>query len=138
MSEQAVTVTLVGYSDFKGMLAYRLDKERAVVLVSAVDGKLPGQGSDASLGNVAGGSVRDGMAVTVEHMQKVSQDEARQLKDSMGAEWKSIAVAADAQAFPSPLSAKGQPYWSEERAAKLRRLQSEPTSPPPRKLDFGS
>ena len=78
------------------------------------------------------------MVVTVEHMQKVSQDEAKKLKVSMGAEWKSIAVAADAQAFPSPLSAKGQPYWSEERAAKLRRLQSEPTSPPPRKLDFGS
>ena len=125
-SEPAVTVTLVGYSDFKNMLAYRLDKETAVVLVSAVDG------------NVAGGPIGDGMVVTVEHMQKVSQDEACQLKVSMGAEWKYIAVAADAQAFPSPLSAKGQPYWSEERAAKLRRLQSEPTSPPPRKLDFGS
>ena len=108
------------------MLAYRLDKETAVVLVSAVDG------------NVAGGPIGGGMVVTVEHMQKVSQDQAAKLKVSMGAEWKSIAVAADAQAFPSPLSAKGQPYWSEERAAKLRRLQSEPTSPPPRKLDFGS
>ena len=78
------------------------------------------------------------MVVTVEHMQKVSQDEARQLTESMGAEWKYVAVAADVQAFPSPLSAKGQPYWSEEMAAKLMRLQSEPTSPPPRKLDFGS
>ena len=64
------------------MLAYRLDTETAVVLVSAVDG------------NVAGGPIGDGMVVTVEHMQKVSQDEACQLKVSMGAEWKSIAVGA--------------------------------------------
>ena len=89
------------------MLAYRLDKERAVVLVSAVDGKLPGQGSDANSRNVAGGSARDGMVATVGHMQKVSQDEARQLTESMGAEWKYVAVAADAQAFLSPLSARG-------------------------------
>ena len=108
------------------MLAYRLDMETAVVLVSAVDG------------NVDGGPIGGGMVVTVEHIQKVSQNQAAKLKVSMGTAWKSIAVAADAQAFPSPLSAKGQPYWSEERAAKLRRLQSEPTSPPPRKLDFGS
>ena len=44
------------------------------------------------------------MVVTVEHMQTVSQDEAKKLKVSMGAEWKSIAVAAGAQDFASPIS----------------------------------
>ena len=78
------------------------------------------------------------MVAEVEHMQKVSQDEVRRLTASMGAEWKYVALAADSGALPSPLSARGQPYWSEERAATLRRLQSEPTSPTPRKLDFGS
>ena len=128
LSEPTVTLTLVGYSDFKGMLAYRLDKEVALVLVSAVDG---------NSGHVAGAAAAPGMVVSVEHMQKVSQDEARRLTASMSAEWKSVSTVADAAALPSPLSAKGEPYWSEDRAAKLRRLQSEPTSPTPRQLDFG-
>ena len=36
LSVPAVAVTLVGYSDCKGMLAYRLDKEVALVLVSFI------------------------------------------------------------------------------------------------------
>ena len=159
LSEAAVALTLVGYSNFKGMLAYRLDKEVALVLVSAVDGKpgmagsaaagstagsvdgKPGMADSAAAGSTAGsatGVAAEGMVATVEHMQKVSLDEARRLMVSMNAEWKSVLTVADAGAYPSPLSAKGEPYWSEQRTPKLRRLQSEPTSPPPRKLDFGS
>ena len=78
------------------------------------------------------------MVATAGRMQKASQDEARQLTQSMGAEWKYVALAADSGASPWPLSARGEPHWSGERAAKLRRLQSEPTSPPPRQPDFGS
>ena len=128
LSEPTVTLTLVGYSDFTGMLAYRLDKEVALVLVSAVDG---------NSGHVAGAAAALGMVVSVEHMQKVSQDEARRLTASMSAECKLVSKVADAAALPSPLSAKGEPYWSEDRAEKLRRLQSEPTSQTPRQLDFG-
>ena len=159
LSEAAVALTLVGYSNFKGMLAYRLDKEVALVLVSAVDGKpgmagaaaagstagsvdgKPGMADSAAAGSTAGsatGVAAEGMVATVEHMQKVSLDEARRLMVSMNAEWKSVLTVADAGAYPSPLSAKEEPYWSEQRTPKLRRLQSEPTSPPPRKLDFGS
>ena len=64
---------LVGYSDFKKSLAYRLDTEVALVLVSAVE--------------------RDGPAsvtVTVEHMKNVSKDEKSALHRSMTLEWKSV------------------------------------------------
>ena len=110
------------------MLSHRLDKEVALVLVSAVDG---------NSGHVAGAAAAPGMVVSVEHMQKVSQDEARRLTASMSAEWKSVSTVADAAALPSPLSAKGEPYRSEDRAAKLRRLHSEPKSPTSRQLDVG-
>ena len=126
LSDPPVALTLVGYSDFKGMLAYRLDKEVALVMASAVDGTSPGSASDSARA----------MVVTVEHMQKVSQDEARRLTASMNAEWKSVLTVADTAALPPPLSPTHESYWTEERAKKLRRLQSEPMTPPRQKLGF--
>ena len=55
-------------------------------MVSAVDG------------NVAGGPIGDGTVVTVEHMQKVLQDEGRQFKVSMGGEAEASAVGTDVAA----------------------------------------
>ena len=80
------------------------------------------------------------MVVTVEHMQKVSQDDARHLTASMNAEWKSVLTAANAEVHPLSLSPKEEPYWTEEKATMLRRLQSEAVSPPRvrRTLDYGN
>jgi CheY-specific phosphatase CheX len=114
LSEVAVNVNLVGYCNFKGMLAYRLDKETALVLISSVT-----INGDASID------------ATVEHMHKVSKDETASLMLSMNAEWKSLLVAdsldqtTPQKAYPVADSS----YWSGQRAAKMRRLQSEPKSP---------
>ena len=53
LSDPTVALTLVGYSDFKGMLAYRLDNEVALVLASAVDGRSPGPASGAGSSDAA-------------------------------------------------------------------------------------
>ena len=106
-------------------------------MVSAVDGKHAGQASDASSESVNGVAAAGGMVATVEYMQKVSEDQVRLLTASMTAEWESVAKSADAGARPSPLSAKREAYWSEERPPKLKRPQSEQMSPPPRQPDFG-
>ena len=57
LSDSSIAVQLVAYSDFKNMLTYRLDKEVAVVLVSAVER------------NDGPGSAR--LIATVEHMEKI-------------------------------------------------------------------
>ena len=53
LSEPTVALTLVGYSDFNGMLAYRHDNEVALVLASAVDGRSPGPASGAGSSDAA-------------------------------------------------------------------------------------
>ena len=65
--------------------------------------------------------------VSVEHIQKVSQDEAAALADSMTVEWESE-LTAPADMCKEACRAGGQEYWSPERARKVRRLQSEPMS----------
>ena len=42
LSETPARMNLVGYCDFGKMLAYRLDKEAALILASAVDFAAPG------------------------------------------------------------------------------------------------
>ncbi|MEY2988005.1 MAG: hypothetical protein RJB13_1526 [Pseudomonadota bacterium] len=114
LSEVAVTVNLVGYCNFKGMLTYRLDKETALVLISSVT-----INGDASID------------ATVEHMHKISKDETASLMLSMNAEWKSLLVP-DSPDQTTPQKAypvEDSSYWSGQRAVKMRRLESEPKSP---------
>ena len=134
LSDPAASVTLAGYCDLKKVMQYRLDKETALVLVSAVTFAAPGS---ASAESGTGPSAHVAAApdapcvVTVEHMQKVSKDDAAALTASMAVEWKSVLTA------PGDLSkqehwAGEQAYWTPESAAKrVRRLQSEPMSPGP-------
>ena len=120
LSEGETFVTLQGYSDFKKIMAYRLDSETALVLASAISCS-PSESGEACV-------------VTVEHMQKVSEDQKVALVTSMGQEWKSVLTSdvRAGQVTESPAaSSKTAEYWSEERARKLRRLQSEPQSPGP-------
>ena len=109
-----------GYSDFKKIMAYRLDSETALVVASAITCN-PSAGEDCCV-------------VTVEHMCKVSQGDKDALTLSMGLEWKSVLHDMEATATLSatpPLSAKAEEYWSEKRTPKVRRMQSEPQSPGP-------
>ena len=55
------------------MLAYRLDKEAALILASAVDCPAPGSASAAS---AAGGTCP---TATIEHVTKLSKDEVAAL-----------------------------------------------------------
>ena len=110
LSKSSTVVKLVGYSDFKKSLAYRLDTEVALVLVSAVE--------------------RDGPAsvtVTVEHMKKVSNDEKSALQRSMTLEWESV-LCPWRNLEPKRVASTNAEYW-ELPAPKLRRLVSEPVSP---------
>ena len=60
-------------------------------------------------------------------MQKVSQDDAAAITDSMTVEWESV-LTAPADLCKEAYWAGGQEYWSPEKATKVRRLQSEPMS----------
>ena len=118
LSDPAEPVTLAGYSDFKKIMQYRLDKEKALVLVSAVTPTTPGSASGS-------------WVVSVEHMQKVSKDEAAALRTSMTAEWKSVLTAPDDLCKREYQSASDPAYWTPESMTKVRRVQSEPSSPGP-------
>ena len=117
-------INLVGYCDFNKMLAYRLDKETALVLASAVECPAPG------IASATDGPCR---TATIEHVVKLSKDEVLALQKSMAAEWKAILTRPQPGSSPaaSPMSTKqvDSSYWSEERQPKLRRIQSEPQSP---------
>ena len=97
-----------------GALTYRLDKEAALFLVSAV--------SLASPDSVSAGGSK--LVAVIEHMQKVSSDDKASLLMSLEAEWKSVLVHTVSQGT----SSKTPEYW-EQSASKLRRLESEPVSP---------
>ena len=96
LSDPAAFVTLAGSCDFKKMMQYRLDKETALVLVSAVTFGAP---SSASVESATGLSAHAAAApeapcvVSVEYMQKVSKDDEAALTASMIAEWKSVLTA---------------------------------------------
>ena len=129
LSESPVHMTLLGYCDFKRMMAYRLDTETALVLASAVERKVPGSASIAvpAVQNISGD---DHFVVTVEHMHKITKDEQRALTLSMALEWKSVlGNVADTATSPGRVSSRTDEYWSAERTPKMRRIQSEPQSP---------
>ena len=117
LSQSETHVNLVAYCDYKKMLAYRLDSETALVLVSAVSGCEPGSASSSL------------KTVTVEHMRKVSKDEKEALQCSMALEWQSVLTTVGSDdTLPERLSARDPEYWGPP-ASKLRRLQSEPVTP---------
>ena len=117
LNDHTIHINLVGYCNFDSMMAYRLDKETALVLASAVATAAPG-------------SANDPLVATVEHILTVSRNEGAALTINMGAEWKAVLSEAGAQAnTPKLLSSQEQGYWSVERAKKMRRMQSEPQSP---------
>ena len=120
LSDDGVFVTLAGYSDFKKMMQYRLDKETALVLGSAVTLAKPGSASDPCV-------------VSVEHMRKVSNDERTALLISMASEWKSVLTAPDDLCKREYQSASDPAYWTPESMTKVRRVLSEPMSPGPDK-----
>jgi hypothetical protein len=115
LSDGEQYVDLVGYCSFAGMLTYRLDKDVALVRVSAVAPPAPDSVS-------AGGPA---FVATIEHMQKVGADEKASLLVSLATEWKSV---LDQESKPEGVSATQSEYW-DQPASKLRRLLSEPASP---------
>ena len=118
MSEPAREITLVGYCDFKRIMQYRLDTETALVLASAVQIQAPDSGS------AEGGA---DCVVTVEHMQKISDQRAAALSRSMALEWKSVLTPLFFES--QKRSSSEEAYWTPESAKKVRRLVSEPMSP---------
>ena len=75
LSDPAAQVIITGYCGLKKMMQYRLDKDMGLVLVSAV---------------MFSAAPEAPCIVAVEHMQKVSEDEASALKISMTDVWKSV------------------------------------------------
>ena len=74
LSDSPIAVQLVTYSDFKKSLQYRLDREMALVLVSAVERHGPGAASPgAAAANASSGVAFEGerLTATVEHMEKI-------------------------------------------------------------------
>ena len=92
-----------------------MDKDAALVLVSAVAPNAPDSVS-------AGGPA---YVATVEYMQKVGADDKASLIKSLAVEWQS--VLGEVQQ-PGGVSATQSEYW-DQPASKLRRLDSEPTTP---------
>ena len=84
LSDTPETVNLVGYCDFSEMLAYRLDKECALILTSAIDSPTPGS---ASASGDAGSTCP---TATIEHPTKLSKDEVAALKRSLAVERKAV------------------------------------------------
>ena len=127
LSDAPSRVNLVGYCDFGKMLTYRLDKESALILASAVQCPVPGSA------NAAGAADAERPTATIEHVTKLGKDEVTALARSLAAEWKAALTAApqDSAETPPPKSAKDPTgeYWSEGRPPTVRRLVSEPPSP---------
>ena len=124
LSEPPAQVDLVGYCDFNNMLTYRLDRECALILASAVDCGAPGSASAAG----AAGNARP--TATIEHVTKLSKDEVAELTRSLAEEGKAVLTttqdSTEVVATPERHSKDpGSGYWSEERQHKVRRLASE-------------
>ena len=118
---------LVSYCDFNQITTYRLDKEMAIVIVSAVERKEPGSASQSASGVVA---ESEQIIATAEHIEKVSRDEKQALVASMTLEWQSVLTSiSDETALPKRLLSSTEPDYWEQGRSKLRRLMSEPFDP---------
>jgi len=106
LSETEVFVNLYGYCDFDTMLQYRLDKDTALVLASAVD-------VDPDT---------HAKTFTVERITKVKDVDC--LKQSLKTEWQTVleqAIPNDPGHYSSPQKVE---YWDRE-AKRLKRMTSE-------------
>ena len=107
MCESEEFVGLYGYCDFDSMLQYRLDKDTALVLASAVE-------VDPTT------KVK---TFSVERIDKVQDAEA--LKASLDIEWRTVLLKQehrDVEMHSSPLKPE---YWDRD-VKRLKRLISEP------------
>ena len=112
LSAGEMLVDLHGYCDFNGMLQYRLDKDTAIVSVSAW--ALPEDSGNPT--------------ATVEYMVKVSSD-GDVVRAALLAEWAAFKADVPDDAQSKYQSPQNSDYW--ERAAKrLRRMESEPAPTP--------
>jgi len=110
LSDGDVEVDLHGYCSFGDMLQYRLDKDAALVVVSAWD-----HDESASTNPVA----------TIEAMTKVTDVET--LKDAMRQEWyTALAKPSEGDDKDAYLSPAKSEYW-DRSVKKLKRMQSEAT-----------
>jgi hypothetical protein len=129
LSDSPTAVQLVAYCDFKQTLTYRLDREMALVLVSAVERHRPGAASlGASGANASSGVAPEGQYITatVEHMQKISKDEKEALQHAMMLECMSVLTTiGEDHASPKRVSSSELEYWMQP-VSKLRRMESEP------------
>jgi len=106
LSETEVFVNLYGYCDYNTMLQYRLDKDTALVLASAVD-----VDADTHV-----------KTFTVERITKVKDVDC--LKQSLATEWRTVlepAIPDDSGHYSSPQKVE---YWDRE-AKRLKRMTSE-------------
>jgi hypothetical protein len=110
LSSSEQYVDLVGYCDFNGMLQYRLDKDSALVLISAITIATPDSVN-------VGSSI---FTATIDHMQKVTTDELSILRVALETEWQSVLLDGKVEG----VFATDDTYW-EQPAKKLKRLESE-------------
>jgi hypothetical protein len=111
LSNTETYIDLHGYCDFQGMLQYRLDKDVALVFMSAWSKS----------------QVSDRQVATIEHMRKLGEGEKTSLLASLAVEWKAALTHTTKQAdeYQSPQKAD---YW-ERPTKKLRSMESEAVSP---------
>jgi hypothetical protein len=109
LSEEDVFIDLHGYCGFESMLQYRLDKDMALVIVSAWDHS----------------SEQERPVATIEHITKVASGDVSALKESLEQEWRAALTKNPAETsdkFREPWE-----YW-ERPAKKVRRMESEPSA----------
>ena len=84
LSDPPAQVNSVGYCAFANMRTYRVDKESALILASAVQGLAPGSASAAG----AAGDARP--TATFDGVIKLSKDDVAVMTRSLADEWKAI------------------------------------------------
>ena len=95
-----------GYCDFDSMLQYRLDKEKAVVMISHIDRQ----------------DMNSNAVLTIDFMCKVSESNVKQFVDNLREEAELLTLQAGQEKPPSSLAAP-------QESKRARMLQLEPTTP---------
>ena len=108
-SEREAHVDLHGYCDFDSMLQYRLDKDVALVLVSAWD-------HDETM---------ETPVATIEHMTRVSDSSV--MVEALTQEWNAALTAPSESSTDKLYSPRKSDYW-DRPGRKLRRIESEATT----------
>ena len=116
LSKAKTHIDLVGYCNFQDTITYRLDKESALVTVSAFTAAAP----DAVSAGVG--------CATIESMKKVSADERTALINSLRIEWETVFDGKEIPTEYIGVSSTNAEYW-DQPTQKLKRLESEPVSP---------